>query len=108
MLSGRVHQECNGRVDERDLGRPRSLAELARASGCSPAAIARSCLVATGMPPMRRLKQVRLEIARGVVKRSGIALGTIARQVGYAPVHEFSRDYRKLFGSAPSHDRRDA
>jgi transcriptional regulator GlxA family with amidase domain len=54
---------------------------------------------------MRRLKQLRLDVARGLVQKSSQSLSAIAQQVGYGRVHEFSRDYHKLFSLAPSHDR---
>jgi len=89
----------------RSLHTLHTLSDLARMSGCSAATISRSCVTATGIPPMRRLKQLRLDVARGLVQKSSLSLSVIAGQVGYGRIHEFSRDYHKTFSLAPSRDR---
>ena len=89
-----------------DFSRPVGLKELEEWSGCSAATIARSSLAAVGLSPMRRIKQIRLSLARSLVQRSDLALGAIAQRVGYLRIHEFSRDYKRHFGSTPSSERR--
>lgn len=71
----------------------------------SPATIARSCLYAVGVPPMMRIKQIRMSLARGLVRRSDLSMKEIAERVGYGRLHEFSRYYRKHHGVAPTEDR---
>ena len=95
-----LETEVRKRLDER-----LDLHDLSRISGTSIATIVRSCRHAVGMPPMRRLKRMRLSLAKGLLARLELSISDIARQVGYARIHEFSRDYRKLFGVAPSQDR---
>lgn len=92
----------------RDLAHPLSLSDLAALAKVSPATLARVCRRATGMSPLRRLKELRLGHARGLVQRSRLAITTIADRVGYGRVHEFSRDYRRAYGMSPSSDRGDA
>lgn len=89
----------------RDLSQPIDLAQMEELTGRSAATIARSCRAAVNMPPVKRIKQVRLSLARGLVLRSDLRMTTIAERVGYGRVHEFSRDYRKHFGIAPTADR---
>ncbi|MDD2708265.1 MAG: AraC family transcriptional regulator [Verrucomicrobiae bacterium] len=89
----------------KDLSRHATLSAMADLVKRSSATIARSCAYAVGMPPLKRLKQVRMSLARGLVSRSDMSIGEIARQVGYARIHEFSRDYRKHFGKPPSSHR---
>jgi transcriptional regulator GlxA family with amidase domain len=89
----------------RDLQRPITLALMAQLTKRSQATIARSCQHAVGMPPLKRLKQVRLSLARGLIWSSRLTMTEIAERIGYARVHEFSRDFRKQFGIAPSYDR---
>lgn len=89
----------------KDLRRPISLALLAERAHASPATIARSCHYAVGLPPLKRLKHVRLSLARGLVLRSQFSIKEIAEQTGYARIHEFSRDYRKHFSLPPTADR---
>jgi AraC-like DNA-binding protein len=86
----------------RDLSRPVSLSRMSKLSGRSVATIARSCQYAVQMPPMRRVKQIRMSLARGLLLRSKLRVGEVAQRVGYGRVHEFSRDFRKYFGVSPS------
>lgn len=88
-----------------DLSRPASLRRMVAESGWSVATIARACRSATGLTPMRRIKAIRLSRARGLVRGSTLTLTQIAQRVGYARLHEFSRDYRRHFGHPPSADR---
>jgi AraC-like DNA-binding protein len=67
--------------------------------------LTRACMDAVGTTPMKRLKQIRLSLARGLVHYSDLTMTEIALRVGYARVHEFSRDYRKAHGFPPSRDR---
>lgn len=92
-------------VVRRDLTQHYTLPRLERISGSSQATIARSCLAAVGVPPIKRIKQIRMSMARGLVQRSDLSLKQIAARVGFGRLHEFSRDYRKCFGLPPSADR---
>lgn len=89
----------------KDLRQPVSLRRMTELSHASPATIARACRLAVGLTPARRLKHVRLNLARGLVLRSQLPMKEIAERVGYSRVHEFSRDYRKHFGHPPTADR---
>ncbi len=95
-----LETEVRKRLDER-LDMP----ALARLTGVSAATIERSCRHAVGLPPMRRLKRLRLSLAKGLLAREDLGIGEIAKLVGYDRVHEFSRDYRKFYGVPPSHGR---
>ena len=96
--------KLESRVRE-DFGRTVGLKELEEWSGCSAATIARSCQAALGLSPMRRIKQIRLSLARSLVQRSDLSFSAIAERIGYPRVHEFSRDYKRHFGMAPSGER---
>jgi AraC-like DNA-binding protein len=86
----------------RTLEQKIDLALMEKLSGRSAATIARSCLFAVGVPPLKRIKQVRMSLARGLVQRSELSISQIATQIGYGRVHEFSRDYHKHFGIPPT------
>ncbi len=90
----------------RDLAQPISLSKMTAMTGKSAATLARACRAATGLPPMRRIKQVRLSLARGLVRFGDQPISHIAYRVGYDRVHELSRDYRKAFQTTPTEDRR--
>lgn len=89
----------------RDLSRSIDLALLAKIAGYSQRHISQSCRDACKMTPMRRVKEIRLDYARGLVFFSGQSFSKIAQQVGYSRVQEFSRDYRGRFKCTPTEDR---
>lgn len=89
-----------------DLSQPISMAILQKMVRRSQQNITCACRFAVGMSPMKRIKQVRLNYARGLVQFSKLSMSEIAYRVGYCRVQEFSRDYRKHFGVVPTEDRR--
>ena len=89
-----------------NINQPLSLATLEKWAECSVATIARSSQNAIGLPPMKRIKQIRLSLARGLVLRSQLTFSEIAVHVGYFRLHEFSRDYKKMYELSPSEDRK--
>ncbi len=89
-----------------DLSQPIDLATLRQLTHRSQRSIFQACRLATGLPPMKRVKQLRLSYARGLAQLSDLSFSEIAYQVGYGRVQELSRDYRKHFGVTPSQDRR--
>ncbi len=88
------------------LDQPIDLRLLQELSGRSQRSITRACRLATGMPPIKRVKQIRLGYARGLTQLSDLSMTEIALRIGYARVQEFSRDYHTYFGCTPSQDRR--
>jgi AraC-like DNA-binding protein len=89
-----------------DLSQPINLETLCGSSHRSERSVFRSCKKATGLSPMKRVKQVRLSYARGLLQLSQLSISEIAYEVGYERVQEFSRDYRKNFGCTPTQARR--
>jgi AraC-like DNA-binding protein len=89
----------------RDLSRPIDLNTLQRKSGRSIRTIIRACHLSTGRSPMKRVKELRLSYARGLVLFSERTMTEIAFSVGYGRVQEFSRDYRAACGISPTQDR---
>lgn len=102
--SAQLWWEVEGEL-RRDLAQQVSLRRMVEVSGRSPATIARACHAAVGMPPLKRIKQVKMSLARGLVRNSELRMGDIAGRIGYSRVHEFSRDYRRHFGTTPTEDR---
>lgn len=78
-----------------------SLKTLASLSRLSLRTLMRACKAATGLPPMKRIKELRLDHARGLVQHSTLSITDIAFRVGYSRSQEFSRDYHKKFGLSP-------
>jgi transcriptional regulator GlxA family with amidase domain len=96
--------EIEAKIRE-DLSRAIDMQWLQTAGGCSERSIGRACKLATGMPPMKRVKELRLSYARGLVQYSQRSMTEIALEVGYRRVQELSRDYRHRFGVTPRQDR---
>ncbi|MEN6498279.1 MAG: AraC family transcriptional regulator [Thermoguttaceae bacterium] len=88
-----------------DLSRPIDMRLLETLSGRSQRSVIRACHMAVGMPPMKRVKRLRLSYARGLVLYSQLSLTDIALRVGYGRVQELSRDYRQQFEVTPREDR---
>lgn len=93
-------------IIRKHLDEPIDLAKLVKLSGRSDRSISRACRLATGMSPIKRVKQVRLNYARGLTQFSDCSMTEIAYRIGYTRVQEFSRDYRRCFGMTPTEDRR--
>jgi transcriptional regulator GlxA family with amidase domain len=55
---------------------------------------------------MKRVKELRMSYARGLVLYSQMSMTEIALRVGYGRVQELSRDYHRRFGRTPREDRR--
>lgn len=102
--SAQLWWELEGEL-RRDLAQHITLRRMVEMSGRSAATIARACHEAIGLPPLKRIKQVKMSLARGLVQHSELRMGDIAARIGYSRVHEFSRDYRRFFGTTPTEDR---
>ena len=89
----------------RDLTAIHTLRDMEKLTDKSQATIARACRRVHKQSPIRRLKEIRLSMARGLVRHSLMRINEIADQVGYARQHELARDYRKRFGVSPTRDR---
>lgn len=96
--------DIEGKLRE-DLSRPIDLRLMQSLSGRSRQAIIRTCHSAVGMPPIKRVKEIRLSYARGMVLYSRQNMTEIALAVGYSRVQELSRDYHKRYGVTPTEDR---
>ena len=89
-----------------DLSQPIDLNYIQRMVKRSVRTIIRACYLSVGKPPMKRVKELRLSYARGLVIHSNLSMTEVAFRVGYGRVQEFSRDYRKAYGRTPSEDRK--
>lgn len=89
----------------KDIGRSINMRTICQIAKFSRATVVRSCQQATGMPPLKRVKQMRMSMAHGLVILSNLTISEIAERVGYPRVHELSRDYHKYFGAAPTKHR---
>ncbi len=58
----------------------------------------------TSAPPLQYLKAVRLHKARLLIGQEGESVGEAAHRVGYESTSQFSREFKRLFGSRPSEE----
>lgn len=58
----------------------------------------------TAMTPLQYQKVLRLQEARRLMLSRMLDAGSAAREVGYLSASQFSREYTRLFGNAPTRD----
>jgi AraC-like DNA-binding protein len=77
---------------------------LAKVAAMSPSGLYARFSEALGQSPMQFVKRLRLEAAKSRIA-GGERVTTAALEVGYASPSQFSRDFQRQFGLAPSHVR---
>jgi AraC-like DNA-binding protein len=83
---------------------PFKVQDLARTSGLSVSAFHRNFHAVTAMSPIQFQKQIRLQEARLLLATQPNDVTRISYIVGYDSPSQFSREYRRQFGAAPSVD----
>ncbi|MGE3289535.1 MAG: AraC family transcriptional regulator N-terminal domain-containing protein [Pseudonocardia sp.] len=78
--------------------------DVARVAGMSVSALHRNFQAVTAMSPIRFQKQIRLQQARLLLTTHPHDVTGVGRRVGYDSPSQFSREYRRQFGEAPSRD----
>lgn len=84
---------------------PLSLSDLAARARLSARQLSRAFQSAFGVAPMVYYRNLRLDVARRLMRQTGLSLTEIALATGFANSAHFSRAYRGRFGTAPSGDR---
>ena len=86
-----------------------TLEDLTSTIFASRSSIVHSCRTSFGMGPMALLKQIRLGQVQAVLlnpqRRESMGFSTVqavATHFGFSSRNHFARDYRQLFGEAPS------
>lgn len=75
--------------------------ELARKIGFSNSQLHRKLTALTGLPAGRFIYQVRLGVARDLLRRKELAISDIAYQTGFSDPAYFTRMFTKTFGLSP-------
>jgi AraC-like DNA-binding protein len=89
---------------KRRYAAPLRIEDLADAVHMSASALHHRFKAVTAMSPLQYQKQLRLHEARRLMFAAGIECATAAHRVGYESPSQFSREYRRLFGSPPRLD----
>jgi len=80
---------------------PLRIEDLADAVHMSPSALHHRFKAVTAMSPLQYQKHLRLHEARRLMFANGVECATAGHLVGYESASQFSREYRRLFGSPP-------
>jgi AraC family transcriptional regulator len=83
-----------------------SLDELATAAEVSRESLCRIFRKEIGCPPIEALRQVRLDRAATLLRRSTVSIAEIAIQAGFSDQFHFSRRFTEHYGQPPSEFRR--
>lgn len=86
------------------LDAPIAVEDIASRAEMSVSTFYRAFKEATGTTPAQYHKMLRLHEARRLVALRSRSMASISEAVGYASPAQFSRDYKRAFGSAPIHD----
>lgn len=74
---------------------------LARDAGMSVSSFHHSFKAVTTTSPLQYLKNLRLHKARMLMTQDGLNASMAASRVGYASPSQFSREFKRFFGSSP-------
>lgn len=77
---------------------------LATLAHMSPSSFHQHFKAITSMSPLQYQKALRLQEARRLMLMTLLDAGTAGRRVGYVSPSQFSREYGRYFGSAPTRD----
>ncbi|TDC79271.1 AraC family transcriptional regulator [Streptomyces hainanensis] len=83
---------------------PFRVEDVARVSGMSVSAFHRNFQTVTAMSPIQFQKQIRLQEARLLLATHPGDVTGVGQRVGYDNPSQFSREYRRQFGTPPSRD----
>ncbi|MEO3808618.1 AraC family transcriptional regulator [Sphaerisporangium sp. B11E5] len=78
--------------------------DVARLAGMSASAFYRNFQAVTAMSPIQFQKQIRLQEARLLLAAGPTDIAAVGHAVGYDSPSQFTREYRRLFGTPPSRD----
>ncbi len=73
--------------------------------GASRSGFAERFTRTVGETPLRYVTWIRMHQARQWLVRDGLRIAVVAARLGYESEASFSRAFKRVFGSAPSHFR---
>ncbi|MFJ5260150.1 AraC family transcriptional regulator [Streptomyces sp. NPDC088387] len=82
--------------------RPWTVASLAAEAGMSRTTFARRFTAMVGRPPLAYLTQWRMALAADRLRRPGVTVAAVAREVGYTDAFTFSSAFKRTRGVSPS------
>lgn len=92
-------------IMERNLEQPIAIPDLAAQLALSQRQLERLFRAHTGVSPVRYYVDVRLDRARGLITQTELPVGEVAIACGFGTPVQFTRSYKRRFGTTPSKDR---
>ncbi len=92
-------------IMERNLEQPIAIPDLAARTALSQRQLERLFRAHTGVSPVRYYVDVRLDRARGLITQTELSIGEVAIACGFGTPVQFTRSYKRRFGTVPSKDR---
>jgi transcriptional regulator GlxA family with amidase domain len=93
---------------KRNLDKPLTVGQLAKAVHVSPRQFSRTFHAETGQSPAKAVENLRIEAARLMMEQSRHPMDVIARQTGFADRDRMRRSFLRAFGQPPQTIRRNA
>ena len=87
-----------------NFDQPVNVEDLAKLVNMSVSAFHRHFKSVTSMSPVQYQKALRLQEARRLMLTAMVDAGDASRRVGYLSASQFSREYGRFFGNAPTRD----
>jgi AraC-like DNA-binding protein len=87
-----------------NFSRPAKVEELAKLAHMSVSSFHQHFKAVTSMSPLQFQKTLRLQEARRLMLSTMVDAGTASWRVGYQSASQFSREYGRFFGCAPTKD----
>lgn len=87
-----------------NFSRPMKVEDLAKLANMSVSSFHQHFRSVTSMSPLQYQKVLRLQEARRLMLSPMMDAGTASRHVGYMSASQFSREYGRFFGNAPTKD----
>ncbi|BDU68773.1 transcriptional regulator [Geothrix oryzae] len=87
-----------------NFDKPLDVERLATLVHMSPSSFHQHFKAVTDMSPLQYQKALRLQEARRLMLLTKLDAGSAGRQVGYQSVSQFTREYGRYFGNAPTRD----
>ena len=91
----RIHSDFNDKLD---------VESLAEEADMSISAFHHNFKIVTATAPLQYIKSVRLHRARTLMVYEGLNANVAASQVGYESASQFSREFKRMFGSSPAEE----
>lgn len=83
---------------------PLEVTRMAEESGMSVSAFHHTFKAVTATSPLQYLKSIRLHKARMLMVHDGLGAAVAADRVGYESASQFSREFKRYFGNAPTEE----